>query len=276
MSRNVNSYDQMTRRDFVAVSATSLAGGLLGSRAVAASAGALPSALTAPDPKLIRDLVSANHILANQGIVDGYGHVSVRHDRVIDRYLLSRDLAPALVTADDLLEYDLDSNPLNGEGRAQYRERFIHGEIYKARPDVKAIVHSHSAALIPFSVSSVPLRPVFHMAAFVHQGVPVFDAARDRGVHHLLIESPALGQALARALAMKSAVLIRGHGVAVAGTSLQMAVGRSVYLEQSARIQAQAIALRGEITDLDPAAAQEFADQAYPRAWELWERRQSS
>jgi HCOMODA/2-hydroxy-3-carboxy-muconic semialdehyde decarboxylase len=252
-----------------------LAGVLLAS---ARAAGAADAALSAgaPDPRLIEDLVAANRILADQGIVDGYGHVSARHDRNPGRYLLARELAPALVTADDILEYDLDSNPLDARGRLQYRERFIHGEIYKARPDVKAIVHDHSTALIPFSLSTVPLRPVFHMAAFVVEGVPVFDAPRDLGIHQLLIESPQLGRALAQALGNKPAVLIRGHGAAVVGTSLPMAVGRSVYLEKSARIQTDAIALGGEVTYLDVEAARTWADNAYARAWELWRRRAGS
>ena len=263
---------QITRRDFVTASALSLPAAMLAPRHAAAAAGAAASG-RAPDPRLLEDLVAANHILSEEGVVDAYGHVSARHDRNPGRYLLARDLAPALVSADDILEYDLDSNPLDARGRSQYRERFIHGEIYKARPEVRAIVHNHSPALIPFSLSKVPLRPVFHMAAFVIEGVPVFDAARDLGIHRLLIESPQLGQALARTLGEKPAVLIRGHGAAVVGTSLPMAVGRSVYLERSARIQTEATALGGELTCLDPEAARAMADNAYPRAWELWKQR---
>lgn len=262
---------QTTRRDFVTASVMTLSGGLLGSTPPAASAEAAPSS-GSPDPKLIEDLVVANHILASEGVVDAYGHVSTRHGRNPGRYLLSRDLAPALVTAEDILEYDLDSNPIDARGRSQYLERFIHGEVYRARPDVKAIVHSHSPAVIPFGLSNTPLRPVFHMAAFVIEGVPVFDAPRDLGIHQLLIASPQLGQALARTLAEKPAVLIRGHGATVVGTSLSMAVGRSVYLERSARIQAEAIALGGELTYLDPEAARAMVDNSYPRAWELWKR----
>jgi ribulose-5-phosphate 4-epimerase/fuculose-1-phosphate aldolase len=261
----------MTRRDFVAVAVMTLPGAMLTPRQAAAAAGTADSA-RAPDPRLIEDLVAANRILAGEGVLDAYGHVSVRHDRNPGRYLLARDLAPALVTAADILEYDLDSNPVDARGRSQYRERFIHGEIYRARADVAAVVHNHSPALIPFSLGEVPLRPVFHMAAFVVEGVPVFDAPRDLGIHQLLIESPQLGRALARTLGAKPAVLIRGHGAAVVGTSLPMAVGRSVYLERSAAIQAQAIALGGEITYLDPEAARAMADNAYPRAWELWKR----
>jgi ribulose-5-phosphate 4-epimerase/fuculose-1-phosphate aldolase len=262
----------LTRRGFVTASMMASSGLLLASGRATASADAAPPE-GAPDPQLIEDLVTANHILADQGVVDGYGHVSARHDRNPGRYLLSRDLAPALVTTADILEYDLDSNPIDAKGRSQYRERFIHGEIYQARPDVKAIVHNHSAAVIPFGISSVPLRAVFHMAAFVIEGVPVFDAPRDLGIHRLLIDDPQLGQALARTLGKKPAVLIRGHGAAVVGTSLPMAVGRTVYLERSAKIQADAMRLgSGALATLDPEAARAMANDSYPRAWELWKR----
>jgi ribulose-5-phosphate 4-epimerase/fuculose-1-phosphate aldolase len=262
----------VTRRHFVMTSATGLAGVLFGATRLDGVAQA-PASAVAPDPKLIEDLVAANRILADQGIVDGYGHVSVRHDRDPNRYFLSRDLAPALVTADDIMEYDLDSNPVDAKGRALYSERFIHGEIYKARPDVKAVVHNHSPAVIPFSVSSISLRPVFHAAAFIVEGVPVFDTRRVPGPPHLLIQSPEAGRALAQTLGSKPAVLILGHGVAVVGTSLPMAVGRSVYLERSAKIQSQAIALGGQVTELDPAAARELASTDYRRPWELWKRK---
>jgi HCOMODA/2-hydroxy-3-carboxy-muconic semialdehyde decarboxylase len=261
----------VTRRHFVMTSAIGFAAVSFGATRLAGLEQA-PASAGAPDPKLIEDLVAANLILADQGIVDGYGHVSVRHDRDPNRYFLSRDLAPALVTSEDIMEYDLDSNPVDAKGRALYLERFIHGEIYKARTDVKAVVHNHSPAVIPFSVSGIPLRPVFHSAAFIVEGVPVFDTRRVPGPPHLLIRSPEAGRALAQTLGSKPAVLILGHGVAVVGTSLPMAVGRSVYLEKSAKIQSQAIALGGQVTELDPEAARELAANDYRRPWELWKR----
>ena len=130
-------------------------------------------------PKLLDDLVAANRILADQGVVDGYGHVSARHPRDPRRYLLSRSLAPELVTAADIIEYDLDSNAVDAGERTDYLERFIHGEIYRTRPDVKAIVHNHSPAVIPFGVSGVSLRPLYHMSAFLVGGAPVFDIGWD-------------------------------------------------------------------------------------------------
>ena len=272
MRQNAPLHHDVTRRDFVTASATAFTGVLFGATRLLAATDS-PVSARSPDPKLIDDLVAANRILADQGILDAYGHVSARHDSDLNRYLLSRDLAPALVTAADIMEFDLDSNPIDARGRSVYLERFIHGEIYKARPDVKAIVHSHSLSVIPFSLSTIPLQPAFHMAAFVAEGVPVFDPARDAGIHRVLVASPEAGRALAQTLGKKPALLIRGHGTAVVGTSLPMVVGRSVYLEQSASIQAQAIALGGEVTYIDPEAARKAVVNDYARAWDLWKRK---
>ena len=164
----------LTRRRFTAGGALALAGAVLGARR-RASAQATPASAGPPDPALVEDLVAANRILADQNVLDGYGHVSARHDRDASRYLMSRSLAPALVTAADIMEYDLDSNPVDARGRATFIERFIHGEIYKARADVRAVVHCHSPAIIPFGVTGVPLRPLYHMSAFIWEGVPLFD-----------------------------------------------------------------------------------------------------
>lgn len=228
------------------------------------------------DSALVEDLVAANRILYREGIVDGFGHVSVRHDRDPNRFLMSRSLAPELVTADDLIEYDLDGVPVNLEGRAQYSERFIHAEIYKARPDVRSVVHNHSPAVVPFGVSSVPLRPVYHMAAFIGEGIPVFDLREAFGTTEMLVNDPERGRALAEKLGGAPAVLIRGHGVAVVGPSLPFSVGRSIYLELNAQIQAQAISLGGDVTYLDPGEAQAVLDagenRRYERPWEMWKR----
>jgi hypothetical protein len=145
------------------------------------SAQATPSSAGPAAPEFVDDLVAASRILADQGVVDGYGHVSVRHDRDPARYLMSRSLAPALVTAADIMEWDLDSVPVDPRGRTGFIERFIHGEIYRARPDVKAVVHNHSPSVIPFGVTTAPLRPLYHMSAFLGDGVPVFDIKRAAG-----------------------------------------------------------------------------------------------
>lgn len=225
---------------------------------------------------LMEDLIAANRILYREGIVDGFGHVSVRHNQNPNRFLMSRSLAPGLVTADDLIEYDLDGVGVNLRGRDQYSERFIHAEIYRARPDVQAVVHNHSPGIVPFTVSPVPLQPVYHMAAFIGEGIPLFDLRDAAGITDMLINNPDRGRALAKSLGNRPAVLLRGHGVAVVGPSLPFAVGRSVYLELNARIQAQALALGGRVTYLDPREAQAVLDagenRGYERPWEMWKR----
>ena len=227
-------------------------------------------------PALIDDLITANRVLAQEGVVDAFGHVSVRHNLDPNRFFLSRSLAPALVTPDDLIEYDLDSNAVNAKGRPEYSERFIHGEIYRVRPDVRAVVHAHAPSLVPFGVSTVPLRPVFHMAAFIGDTVPIFDIRKGAGMTDMLVRDAARGRALAQALAGRPAVLMRGHGVTVVGPSLPFAVGRSVYLELNARVQLQAMGLGGPVTYLDPAEAQKVLDsgenRSYERPWELWKQ----
>ena len=225
---------------------------------------------------LIDDLITANRILAREGVVDAFGHVSVRHNLDPNRFFLSRSLAPALVTPDDLIEYDLDSNAVNAKGRPEYSERFIHGEIYKVRPDIRAVVHAHAPSVVPFGVSTVPLRPVSHMAAFIGDRVPIFDIRKDAGMTDMLVRDSGRGRALAQALGTRPAVLMRGHGVTVVGPSLPFAVGRSVYLELNARVQLQAMGLGGPVTYLDPAEAQKVLDsgenRSYERPWELWKR----
>jgi len=220
------------------------------------------------------DLVAAYRILAEYGVIDAYGHVSLRSPRDANRYFLARSIAPERVQLEDLMEYDLDSQPLDAPGRESVRERFIHGEIYKSRPQVMAVVHNHSPSVVPFSVTDVPMRPLFHMAAFVGEGLPNFEIREVQKGTDLLVKTPRLGQALARTLGAKPAALMRGHGAVVVGEGLPRAVGRSVYLEMSARMQAQAMALAGpggRITWLDEAEVRaSVPTQDYLRAWPLW------
>jgi ribulose-5-phosphate 4-epimerase/fuculose-1-phosphate aldolase len=233
-------------------------------------------AATQTDAQLIEDLVAANRILHQQGINDAFGHVSVRSNQNPNRYYLARSLAPDLVTAADLIEYDLDSNPVNLNGRDQYSERYIHGEIYKLRPDVRSVVHNHSQDVIPFSISTVRLRPVFHVAAFLGDGVPVFDIRTGFGMTDMLISDAARGSALAKTLGSNPALLMRGHGATVVGPSIPYAVGRSVYLSFNARVQAQAMALGGPVAYLDPLEAKAYLDRGesrgYERPWESWRK----
>ena len=223
---------------------------------------------------LIEDVAAAYRILAEHGVIDAYGHVSARSDRDPGRYFLSRSLAPELVNEEDIMEYDLDSNPVDPRGRESVRERFIHGEIYKARPEVMAVVHNHSPSVIPFGVTAHALRPIFHMSAFVGEGVPTFEIRDAEKGTDLLVKTPYLGQALAKCLGKCPAALMRGHGAVVVGENLPRAVGRSIYLELSAKLQAQAMALAGpagQITYLDDREVKASVPvQDYMRAWPMW------
>jgi HCOMODA/2-hydroxy-3-carboxy-muconic semialdehyde decarboxylase len=231
----------------------------------------------APDPRLIADLVTANHILYDQHVVDAFGHVSVRHDKRPDRFLLARSMAPALVTAADILEFDLDGNPLAAAGRPVYLERFIHGEIYRARSDVVAIVHSHSHAVIPFGVvRSHKLRAIFHMSGFIGAETPIFEIRECVGDgSDLLIRNRELGASLAKALGPKSVILMRGHGVTVAAPTLQEAVFRGVYVDVNARLQLDAIGLGAVnyLTEPEGRAAAATNASQVGRAWDLWKMR---
>jgi len=224
---------------------------------------------------LIEDVVTANHILAEQQIVDAFGHVSIRTAPRAARYLISRSVAPAQVTAADIMELDLDGKPVAaGEKRTSYRERFIHGEIYRVRPDVMSIVHCHAPSLIPFGITKLPLRPVYHNSSFIGEGVPVFEIREGAGDTDMLISTPALGRALAKTLANKPAVLMRGHGAVIVGKSVIETVARSVYLEVNARVQAQAMAMGARATYLDEGEVKKRAEDPdpYGRAWDLWKR----
>jgi HCOMODA/2-hydroxy-3-carboxy-muconic semialdehyde decarboxylase len=229
------------------------------------------------DSALIDDLVAANRILVDQGVLDGYGHVSVRRPADPQRYLMSRSIAPELVTAADVMEYDLDSNPVDARGRATYLERFIHGEVYRVRPDVQAIVHDHSPSVIPFGVSTAPLRPLYHMSAFLGGGVPVFDIKTASGQStDMLVRTAALGKSLAQTLGTRPVALMRGHGAVVVGASLPLVVFRAVYTEMNARLQAQALALGGPVTYLDDEEARRAEASVggtVTRPWELWRRK---
>jgi ribulose-5-phosphate 4-epimerase/fuculose-1-phosphate aldolase len=239
-----------------------------------AAGGGQVSSLPAPP---LDDLVAANRILAMEGVLDGMGHISVRHTGPPNRFLLARSMAPELVTADDIMEYDFESNAVDARGRASYRERFIHSEIYKVRPDVNSIVHCHTPSLIPFADSDVPLRAMYHMAAFVADGVPVFDIRQAAGMTDLLVGDAKLGRALASTLGSKSAALMRHHGAVVVASSIPNVVGRSVYLDINARMQIQTAALGGKATYVDPAEARlRMTDpNEYARAWDAWKRKVS-
>lgn len=232
------------------------------------------------DAGLLEDLVDANHILFNEGVLDAFGHVSARHDKRADRFLLARNMAPGLVTADDIVGYDLDGTEVDGRGRRPYLERFIHGEIYRARPDVMAVVHSHSPAVVPFSVAKTArLRPVYHMGGFLGSGAPIFEIRDSAGAAtDLLIRNAALGAALAASLGNASVVLMRGHGSTVVAPTLRLAVYRAVYTEVNARLLSDALRLGAVelLTAEEAKAAMETNEGQIDRPWEFWKSRARS
>ena len=216
----------------------------------------------------------ANRILYRQGVVDGFGHVSARHDKSSGHFLLARNIAPGLVRRDDIITFNLDGAALDAEGRRVYLERFIHGEIYRARPDVQAIVHSHSPSVIPFGVTGQPLRPIYHMSGFLGEGAALFEIRETGGDTDMLIRDNRLGKALADTLGARSTVLMRGHGSTVVGTSIEQALYRAIYAEVNAKLQLQAVTL-GEVNYLNPREAAMAAatnDTQLARVWELWRR----
>jgi HCOMODA/2-hydroxy-3-carboxy-muconic semialdehyde decarboxylase len=225
---------------------------------------------------VIDDIVVGSRVLAEFGVVDAFGHVSARDPGNPDHFLMSRSLAPALVTANDIMEFDLDGNAVDAKGRSVFLERFIHSEIYKARPDVMAVVHSHSPGVIPFSVSQVVLRPVFHNAAFLGVGAPVWEIRKEFGETNMLVSNAAIGKSLALTLADRSVVLMRGHGDVTVGPSVKLAVFRAYYTDVNARLQSQALALGGEVNYLTATEATK-ADavnlQVLDRVWNLWKMR---
>lgn len=228
-------------------------------------------------PAVLEDLAAAYRILAMEGIIDAYGHVSIRHPATPNRFLMARSLGPALVTPADILEYDLDSAAVDPQGRRSVLERFIHGEIYKARPDVMAVVHNHAPSVIPFSITQVPLRPVFHMATFLYVGVPVWDSrtVQDPAAAALLVRNGVIGRSLAAALGDKPVALMRGHGNVVVGPNLQVAVGNAIYTEVNARMQITALGLGGPVNYIsaEEGAAMEKTPGDTARGWEPWKRK---
>jgi HCOMODA/2-hydroxy-3-carboxy-muconic semialdehyde decarboxylase len=237
-----------------------------------------PAPIAGVPPELLEDLALGSRILAEFGVVDAFGHVSARDPANPQHFLMSRSLAPALVTADDIMEFDQDGNAVDARGRQVFLERFIHAEIYRARPDVMAVVHAHSPGVVPFSVSKTPLRPLFHNTAFLATGVPVWDIAKDFGVTNMLVADNAKGKSLAETLGDKSVVLMRGHGDVTVGPNVKIAVFRAYYTDVNARLQTQAIGLGSEITYLSPeegAKADQVNFAVLDRVWNLWKQKVS-
>ena len=227
---------------------------------------------------LLEDLVIASRTCAEAGVIDAYGHVSARSESNPQRYFMARAVAPELIIEADILEYDLDSRPVVEGGPAGYNERYIHGEIYKARPDVNAIVHNHSHAVVPFSCTTCQLRPIFHMAAFIGLGIPNWDIREAQPGSDMLVRNAMLGQSLARKLGPHPAALMRGHGSVVVGEKIQIAVGRTVYLDHNAKMQYQALMMsggdsQGIVYMNDAEVSANVAWQEYVRSWDLWKKK---
>jgi ribulose-5-phosphate 4-epimerase/fuculose-1-phosphate aldolase len=226
---------------------------------------------------LLRDLAAANRIVANEGILDAFGHISMRHPANPKRYFLSRSRAPQLVQAEDIQEYDLDSRPIARSDVRPYMERVIHGEIYKARPDVNAVCHHHAPAIMPFVIAGVPLMPVFHLGAAMGRSAPFWDSRDEFGDTNLLVAKPEEGASLARALGSHSVVLMRRHGATVVGSALRELVFRTIYSTRNAEHQLAAHAL-GTVSPLtdgeaDMAGRLNLAPGPLARAYEVWEKR---
>jgi HCOMODA/2-hydroxy-3-carboxy-muconic semialdehyde decarboxylase len=221
------------------------------------------------------DVMSANRILAREGVLDGYGHVSLRHPDNPQHFFLSRSRSPELVTVEDIMELTLDGETVGNDDRPAYLERFIHGSIFKARPDIVAVVHSHQEDVVPYSISSVPLQPVWHQACSIGSHVPVWDIHDKFGDTNLLVTSVAQGDDLAATLGRNKVALMRGHGFAAGGTHLQEAVSMSIYLPKNARMLTTAKLLGGSVTiatpgEVERAGQVHVGTPAFNRGWEYW------
>ena len=246
---------------------------------LAATAQTAPASAGPPDSKLIEDLVAAGRILADHGLLDGWGHVSVRHDKDSNRYVMSRGLSAERVTAKDIIEFDLDSRPVDTHGLPMsglFTERYIHGEIYKLRSDVMAVVHTHAPSLIAFGDTNVALKPMYHRAAFIAFGIPVFEIREKAGMTDMLIRNMTLGHDLAEALGDHPAILMRGHGAAITAPTLQRVVARTIFLSLNATLQADAMRMGAPITYLDIEEARKIEAReghGLARTWEGWKKK---
>jgi ribulose-5-phosphate 4-epimerase/fuculose-1-phosphate aldolase len=228
---------------------------------------------------LLEDLVIASRTCAEAGVIDAYGHVSARSETDPNRYYMSRAIAPELITEADIQEYDLDSRPVVANGPAGYNERYIHGEIYKLRPEVMAVVHNHSHSVVPFSCTPCKLRPIFHMSAFIGLGIPNWDIRDAQEGTDMLVRNSVLGHSLAMTLGKHPAALMRGHGSVVVGEKIQIAVGRTIYLDHNAKMQYQAMMMMGpgaadQVVYMDDSeVAANVQWQEYVRSWDLWKKK---
>lgn len=228
--------------------------------------------------KALRELALANRIVANEGVLDAFGHVSMRHPDNPNRYFLSRSRAPQLVSPEDLIEYDLDSKPIQTPSVSQYSERVIHGEIYKARPDVMSVCHHHSPAFMPLLSTRTDYMPVFHLGAVGGMKPPFWDQKDEFGDTNMLVVKPEEGASLARALGQHWMVLMNRHGVTAVGTSVGDCVFRTVYSDRNAAYQVQAMTIGDKVDILSPGEIEisgkiATSTTGLERAWEYWAMR---
>lgn len=226
----------------------------------------------------MRDVVVANRILARENVVDAYGHVSIRHPTNPDRYILSCSRSPELVALDDLMEFTLDGDAVDGGNKVPYAERFIHGAIYEERPDVMSVVHNHSHDVIPFGITDHPLRPVVHVGSSIGSNIPKWDIRDKFGDTNLLVVNMEQGRDLAQALDQEHVVLMRGHGCAVTGHTIKASVMRSIYLQVNARLQLQTMLMGGEINymtpgEIDHCIETQLGELSTDRAWQYFRTR---
>jgi ribulose-5-phosphate 4-epimerase/fuculose-1-phosphate aldolase len=268
------------RRGFLSGSSLLLTGAFLGA---SEKLEAQPKPLAAPPQdasqdkeNLLADLVVANHILQDQGVVDGYGHISVRNPENPNHFFISRWLAPNLVTPSDLVELDLDCVPVHGDTRKLYSERWIHSEIYRVRADVRSIVHTHAPAVVLIGAINEPILPVYHMGGFLGTGLPTFDIRKSFGMTNMLINDATKGKALAQTLANYPGALMRGHGGIAVGNSIMHSVGRSVYLKINAEMHIQAGGRKIETLAPEEARLAEAGNQEFPKDWDMWKEQVSA
>jgi ribulose-5-phosphate 4-epimerase/fuculose-1-phosphate aldolase len=260
----------VSRRAFMATLATTAGGAALYTYEAYAAPPGQAAAAAPPDPGLIPDVVAGNHILVRKGVIQINGHLSARHTANRERFFLARAIAPETVTAADIMEFDLDSNAIDARGRAPYTERFIHSEIYKARPDVMAVVHAHTPSVLPFATSDIPLRPVYQQATFIGESVPVYK----NGESGEVVSNVAQARELVRVLGSGAVVLMHGHGQVVVAPSVPTVVSRCIELELNARILQNILAMGGKPAYLRPVSNTGRqgggGGGGYNRDWDAW------
>jgi ribulose-5-phosphate 4-epimerase/fuculose-1-phosphate aldolase len=263
-----------TRRSLLAAGASCAALAAFGSAAFAQTKRERSGGGTLPALPELRRLVAANRILANEGVVDAFGHISVRDPRNPKQFILARSRSPALIELADLMEFGADGAPLDAGGRTPYGERMIHAAVYEARPDVMSVVHHHAYAVLPYTLTSTPLKPVIHTASLIGAEIPVWDSRTKFGATDMLVRTLEQGRDLAKTLGSHTCALMRGHGAVVVGPSIQAAVLTAVYMLVNANVERAALALGKpeglSAEEIEKSSATQLSPLALDRAWEYF------